>query len=341
MFLRFLFLVGTVAGNENYGFSIVIDAGSSGSRVHVYKLDWTESKGSQGQIIFPKLELPEQKLKTKPGLSTFAQNPSLAGESLVDLVRFAENHIPSALHSKTPVYLSATAGLRLLNKETAQQILDSCYDWLVKNSPFMIRREKISVISGRDEGAFGWLTMNFLQKRLFGMPDHNKGTLGTIEMGGASTQVTFLQPERVDSPAEYIYTLQLGPKSYKLYTHSYLGFGQDQGREKYNKLLGERADDPCFPVGFARSSENNDVYLGRANDVVQWRGTGSFSQCASELKLLFAQNNVCPVQPCSFSDVHQPRFWDNSGNIVVLIENFYHTSKVCNQFTTKCLLTNR
>ena len=326
--VAFLQLVIFVASDKDFGYSVVIDAGSSGSRVHIYKLDWTESKQSQGQVMFPNLELPEPKLKTKPGLSSFALHPDAAGESLSDLIAFAVQHVPKSFHSSTPVYLSATAGLRLVEKDVAERILDSCYNWLSSKSPFLIRREKISVISGRDEGAFGWLTMNFLQKRLFGMPLSSQGTLGTIEMGGASTQVTFLQSEGTQSPDEYLYELHLGLKKYQLYTHSYLGFGQDQGREKYNKILGERPDDPCFPVGYFRSSESNDVYQGRSNNQIKWRGSGSFQQCASELKSLFAANTVCPVPPCSFADVHQPRFWEQASNMIVLIENFYHTSLV-------------
>jgi Golgi nucleoside diphosphatase len=317
-----------VLGNENVGFSVVIDAGSSGSRVHVYKLDWSESINSRGGILFPRLKLPEPKLKAKPGLSSFALNPSAAGESLESLVTFAVNQIPSEFVSKTPVYLSATAGLRLLEPDVVQKILDSCFTWLTSNSPFLIRREKISVISGRDEGAFGWLTMNFLQKRLHGMPDESLGTLGTIEMGGASTQVTFLQIEGTQSPLEYTYTLRFGPKTYQLYTHSYLGYGQDQARERYSSQLGKRAEDPCFPVGFSRLEENNDVYFGRSNELVQWQGTGSFSECSAELKSLFAPSSTCPAKPCSFADIHQPQFWDKYAKAVVLVENFFHSSLV-------------
>jgi hypothetical protein len=52
-------------------FVLVIDAGSSGSRVHVYKYRWGSQK------IFPEVELPDKKFKITPGLSSFAENPKV------------------------------------------------------------------------------------------------------------------------------------------------------------------------------------------------------------------------------------------------------------------------
>ena len=163
---------------------IVIDAGSSGCRVHVYALRW-----EAGQRL-PIVELPDKRLKKSPGLSSFASNPGDAGESLAGLLEFAKEHVPAAERPTTPIRLAATAGLRLLPKEKAEAILDSCYKFLKEKSTFLVSRDKISVISGRDEGAYGWLSINFLLNRLDGMSAASEGTMGTIEMGGASSQVT-------------------------------------------------------------------------------------------------------------------------------------------------------
>jgi len=163
---------------------IVIDAGSSGCRVHVYTI--SQQPGQQ----LPAVELPDKKLKKSPGLSSFAKNPTDAGASLAGLLVFAKQHVPADEHQATPIRLAATAGLRLLPKETSDTILDSCYTYLKENSKFLVTRDKISVISGRDEGAYGWLSINFLLNRLNGMSDAREGTMGSIEMGGASSQVT-------------------------------------------------------------------------------------------------------------------------------------------------------
>mmetsp|Transcript_18493 Transcript_18493/g.51085 ORF Transcript_18493/g.51085 Transcript_18493/m.51085 type:complete len:1239 (-) Transcript_18493:233-3949(-) len=324
VFLGF-FLISSVVCVEKPGWSIVIDAGSSGSRVHVYKLDWSEpTDGSP--LLFPNVDLPEIKWKSKPGLSSFAKNPEEVGESLNKLVRFAKKKIPEASYSTTPLILSATAGLRMLEKSVAEKILDNCYTWLKAHSPFIIKPDAISMISGHDEGAYGWLTINFLSKRLHGMSQQSKGTLGTIEMGGASTQVTFEAPLD-DAPSASSYKLEVGDATYILYTHSYLGYGQDQARASLNNILADRSDDPCMPVGFTRpaTADPEDVYFGRTESD-GWHGTGLYNKCARELRALF-KTGECSVEPCSFNGVHQPHFWESGPGSVVLVENFYHTAK--------------
>ena len=315
-------------GNETWG--VVIDAGSSGSRIHVYQLLWKRGAKSE-RVSLPEISLPEPKLKTKPGLSSFSKNPEAAGESLAELIKMAKDKVPEDQWEETPLILSATAGLRLLPKAKAEAILESCYMWLKANSPFLIRRDKIGIISGRDEGAYGWLTMNFLNKRLEGMSDADKGTLGSIEMGGASTQVTFLpsESEAQSAPVDYTYTLKVGPLTYKLYTHSYLGFGQDLARMHYNNYIQDSDNDPCFPIGYAKQSptpsQRADVYKGRTNGPVN--GTGNFEACAAGVGSLF-KDEGCPHTSCSFAKVYQPPFWLQSPKSVVLIENFFHTARV-------------
>ena len=46
-------------------------------------------------------------MKLKPGLSSYDQEPELAGVSITELLQFAEKHVPDSLWSSTPVYLFA------------------------------------------------------------------------------------------------------------------------------------------------------------------------------------------------------------------------------------------
>ena len=297
---------------------IVIDAGSSGCRIHVYSI--TTLPGQR----LPNVVLPDQKLKRSPGLSTFAGNPRDAGESLKGLIEFAEKVVPAKERPRTPIRLAATAGLRLLQKETAEAILDSCYTYLKTHSTFLVTRDKISVISGRDEGAYGWLSVNFLLDRLHGMPKASEGTVGSIEMGGASSQVTVqLKGDAAASSLDpsTTFSMDVAGELYTLYTHSYLGFGQEQARSRYNALLQERAiEDPCFNKGYAvparpGAAAQHDEYTGRKQG--DFQGSGNFSACTAALDSLFAEVNPslklaasCSIPPCAFGGVHQPRFWE-------------------------------
>lgn len=48
------------------------------------------------------------------GISSYYANPEGAGTSLQECMIEAKNKIPANRHSETPVYLGATAGMRLL-----------------------------------------------------------------------------------------------------------------------------------------------------------------------------------------------------------------------------------
>jgi Golgi nucleoside diphosphatase len=135
----------------------MIDAGSTGSRIHVYKVEppIPEESLSQIQDVFSKkIDIP---------LSGFAHYPSEAGSSLAPLISAVQEVIPSSFWPSTPIYLQATAGLRALDPTIASQILDSCGITLI-SSPFAFNREMASVISGHDEGVNAWVAVNYLQK---------------------------------------------------------------------------------------------------------------------------------------------------------------------------------
>lgn len=54
-----------------------------------------------------------------------------------------------------------------------------------------------------------------------------KETVGALDFGGASTQITFETRDKVEDK-ENLMTLQLYGKNYSIYTHSFLCYGRDQ-----------------------------------------------------------------------------------------------------------------
>ena len=207
-----------------FSYIAMIDAGSSGCRVHVYRY------GKVGNIDGPLYLLPKHvSLKVKPGLSSFAKEPNKAGESLKGLVDFVKEQVPSSDWENTPIWLKATAGLRMLPQETTETILNSVRDFLGNrnHSPLMFRPSWAKVIPGQEEGAFGWIAYNYL-KRIIGPKRNTVDVIpyAVIEMGGASAQVTQLAPSQRDIdeiPSDFRYSFSLEGQTYTLYTHSYLG----------------------------------------------------------------------------------------------------------------------
>jgi len=137
-------------------YMVMVDAGSSGSRAHVFKLRWKLAgvrAGAREHVQIPDVEMPSKKLKIEPGLSSYEHSPSAAGGSLLGLIEFAKTHVPRDHWSSTPFIVAATAGLRLLPPHTATAILDSCEHTLRTKSPFLISRDNVVLLSGEDEGS--------------------------------------------------------------------------------------------------------------------------------------------------------------------------------------------
>lgn len=54
-----------------------------------------------------------------------------------------------------------------------------------------------------------------------------RDTIGALDLGGASTQIAFETSEKVENK-DNVMELKLYGKPYRLYTHSFLCYGQDQ-----------------------------------------------------------------------------------------------------------------
>ena len=117
---------GKGGGGERY--AIVIDAGSTGSRVHIFKF---LVKGGALELQFDKFD------QLKPGLSSYADDPPKAADSLAPLLKLAEETIPAAQQASTSIMVGATAGLRLLPDGKADIILEEVRGWLRKH-PFKV-----------------------------------------------------------------------------------------------------------------------------------------------------------------------------------------------------------
>lgn len=202
---------------SQYGFFgaqyiLVIDAGSSGTRINAFVGDWVgeggfrqgrrESPGSRGlpsmeqipasaasnKIPYRQIETRRayQRVETEPGLASFLSNTGdINGKALEPLLQWARAVVPKSRWKKTPVLLLATAGMRRLSIVDQRHILEECRNVLAQ-SGFWFERDFARVIRGEDEGIFGWVSLNAQAKSL-----GSKDTIGALDLGGSSLEVTF------------------------------------------------------------------------------------------------------------------------------------------------------
>ena len=62
-------------------------------------------------------------------------------------------------------------------------------------------------------------------------------TFGALDLGGASTQITFVPEKKDELKPEYYENLLLYGQSYDVYTHSYLCYGANEAQRKLEAEL--------------------------------------------------------------------------------------------------------
>ncbi|KAK7516385.1 nucleoside phosphatase GDA1/CD39 [Phyllosticta citriasiana] len=318
-------------------YALMIDAGSTGSRIHVYRFNNCGPTPELEDEIF------EQTAK-KPGgsgLSSYKSDAEGAAKSLDPLMEVAVKNVPEKLHGCTPVAVKATAGLRKLGPEMSDKILAAVRERLETQYPFpVLAADKggVEVMDGTDEGVYAWITTNYLLGKIGG-PDKTP-TAAVFDLGGGSTQIVFEptfkeakdggMPEKL-ADGDHKYELSFGGRDFTLYQHSYLGYGLMAARENLHKLVFDGAyaehkkaypdststawlkkpiTNPCLIPGMSREVE---IQLGESHPLspsvtVNMTGPadGSPAQCRALAEETLKKDETCKLAPCAFNGVHQP-----------------------------------
>uniref|UniRef100_A0A8C6LIP3 nucleoside diphosphate phosphatase n=1 Tax=Nothobranchius furzeri TaxID=105023 RepID=A0A8C6LIP3_NOTFU len=201
------------ANHSRIFYAVMFDAGSTGTRIHVYTFI------QNGSEKLPVLD-NEMFHSTKPGLSAYADSPETAGETVRRLLKVAKKAVPRLDWKRTPLVLRATAGLRLLPVEKAQALLDQVQH-VFDESPFLVPDNSVSIMDGTNEGILAWISLNFLTGHLNA---NTKKTVGILDLGGGSTQITFLPKlkKTVETApvADFVARLDFFNSTFELYSHS-------------------------------------------------------------------------------------------------------------------------
>ncbi|KAJ3220057.1 Golgi apyrase [Clydaea vesicula] len=256
-------------------FAIIIDAGSSGSRVLIYSwknpeytkymlkksiFDNNFVTKEEGNYILNSLPIMEPgdeygedwQFKEEPGISTFHSKPHEIGLHLKPLLDYAASKIPARKRSKTPIYLLATAGLRLISEESRTAILRNTCSYVRNHYDFDISGgcdQHFRMISGELEGIYGWVAVNYLMGGFDTRKKIDKHTFGFLDLGGASTQIAFEPTAEMSLEHESdLTTLKLrtiggNDIHYKVFVSTFLGFGVNEARRRYLEILTNNLND--------------------------------------------------------------------------------------------------
>lgn len=276
-----------------FGYGCVIDAGSSGSRIYVYR--WPVRKFD---TLPPSVTQVEREAlfskKKSPGISDPKGLPLLK-----DLVSLAKAAIPEDADLKQiPVYLGATAGMRILDPTLEAEIMIKVRT-VLHGSGFLFHDDWARTISGEEEGSFGWLAANYLMNKSK-MPKRDGTTFGALDLGGASTQISFTPKGSILANQ---FPLTIDETEYLLYTHSFLYYGADQAAIQFdNKQKKSSENNPCYPTGYTNPKTNVS-------------GSSNWDGCLTGVAALFDKDQPCfnsdrKPERCSFNGVYQPPMGD-------------------------------
>lgn len=213
----------------------IVDAGSSGSRLHIYAYD--DENGSPSHIQ----ELYDRKIQ--PGFATI----TLDQENIQSYLTNLFSNVP---YTNIPVYFYSTAGMRLLPNHKQRAFYELLKNWFATQSQWQLIDAK--TITGQEEGMYGWLAVNY---QLGTLSSDANSSVGVMDTGGASVQITFpLTDARAVNP-EDIVDLTIHGKHIQLFVHSFLGLGQ-------HELSHQFLDVPdCYSTGYELPSHT----LGQGN----------------------------------------------------------------------------
>ncbi|KAL4068126.1 nucleoside phosphatase family-domain-containing protein [Scleroderma citrinum] len=347
-------------------FGVVIDAGSSGSRLQIYS--WKDPNialidgGDSVRHTLPKVEKgvkvgEDWITKVEPGLSSFADNPEGVAGYLEPLIQHARSRIPPSLEPETPLFLLATAGMRLLSPIQQARVLNAACQYLRSASNFRIEGESkdgpcglsVQIITGEEEGLFGWIAVNYLMDGFTGRRSE-KTTYGFLDMGGASTQIAFEPADsKLQNNDETLVDVRLrllgGEEvKHRVFVTTWLGYGTNQARERYvteTIRLAEEArtadgvdadviPDPCLPKDLVllETSPRLDESFSHSSAPHKLVGTGSFTQCLQKTAPLLNKDAPCLAAPCLFNGVHVPPINFASSHFIGVSEYWYSSEHV-------------
>ncbi|NWY69548.1 ENTP8 diphosphohydrolase, partial [Erithacus rubecula] len=300
-------------------YGLVFDAGSTHTSLYIYR--WPAHK-ENGTGIVSQVEACSV---SGPGISSYADDPAGAGASLKPCLDKAMQIIPAEQQRETPTYLGATAGMRLLREEnsTKAERIFAEVSKAIGQYPVDFRGARI--LTGSEEGSFGWITVNYLLQTLIKFSfaekwEHPQDTevVGALDLGGASTQITFQPGVPVEDRNTSVF-FRLYGTNYSLYSHSYLCYGQSQALKMLLAALHQASSSaeishPCYPRGYEENLTVAELYdspcvhapsSASPGLVLRVTGTGDPAACGTAVRSLF--NFSCGAQgPCGFNGVQQP-----------------------------------
>ncbi|RNA17236.1 ectonucleoside triphosphate diphosphohydrolase 1 isoform X1 [Brachionus plicatilis] len=349
-FITIVVLISVYYDSYSYpnDYAVVFDAGSSSSKMYVYtwKSGLSANEGDEVVVseIYKCTKYPGiDKLKTKEDTIIYFN----------DCLQNASKKVPNERKNRAHILLAATAGMRLLDASDKEQT-DKIIDYIRKhfsNSEFLYKSDnQVKVLTGKEEGLYGWITANYFADKFSSKTDP-VSTIGILDMGGASTQISFVPSGKIQNQTiinKFYEKSKIYGVDYETYSHSFLCWGVNEFQNIYQTYLviksnyQEKVDAPCFNLNATIDFSSASILDSNCANGLLFKyplpinltaisqkkfyalnGTSDPGKCAQEISALLPDMN-CPYgsNKCSFNQAFLPDLTDK--NKFYAFSNFYY-----------------
>jgi len=280
----------------------VVDAGSSGSRLHIYAYDLD---GTNTPVRITEI----WNRKALPGLATIEQEHG-------SIATYMEKLFHDAPASVMPVFFYSTAGMRLLPKTHHKSINQLVSEWFDKQ--YYWRLDAAKTILGSEEGMYAWLATNY---HLNLLNQSEKPLVGVMDIGGASVQIVFPLTNEMSIDPRDRHTIDLYGQRRSVFSHSFLGLGQNEMGHQYFDLqycypkkyelpsgvLGNGDLDKCkkeitILVNKVHYVRKKIATVLTTNPVDRWQILGGVTNLLNDKFFRFKAQQVTPSELASLAD---------------------------------------
>ncbi|KFV54324.1 Ectonucleoside triphosphate diphosphohydrolase 8, partial [Gavia stellata] len=336
----------TLPPTVKYG--LVFDAGSSHTSLFVY--EWDSDKENNTGVVSQTLSCDVQG-QYPPDMGSVVPACSCGGWHDLDLPLVGLPMPGSSVHRAVTAGTVGSPGCRqVLLREQNSSVADQVLAEVAKTMrEYPVAFKGAQILTGEEEGAYGWITINYLLESFtkYSPKGHTwirpeaAHLFGALDLGGASTQISFM-PEVSVINWKDISKLMLYGYNYNIYTQSYLCYGQNEMLKRLAKeLIAVRGE-----LGAERHAECLKLVClrGRGNETKQseyWNvtleGRGNASGCLAAVKKLFNFSACGQRQDCTFDNIYQPPV---RGQFIAF-SAFYYNFKFLNLTEGQSLATVR
>ncbi|CAF2709893.1 unnamed protein product [Rotaria sp. Silwood2] len=302
-------------------YAVVVDAGSTHSKIFLYT--WPADKSDGLGLTSRVTQVKACSVPGGPITSIKDPTENNAQQYFQSAMTDCISKIPSTRKRRAYIFLGGTAGLRLFdmkNSSYTKNLLNSTRAYFsTLGVHFKAPENQVRIISGSEEGLSGWISTNILMGKLL---ENNQPleTYGVSDMGGASTQISFIAPNAANDS----FNMNLFDTEYDIYSHSYLCYGTEQLRLLYLGQLVNDAngslliDEPCLQIGYIQNLTYDDIFNTpciqnqsiplpslNVSSIFSFIGSGNFSVCSDTVRERL-NKSACTSKDCSFNNVYQP-----------------------------------